>query len=503
MPFLTLLWLVVPSHPLQKRRHNPLMPKGFNLDTNVRETLRNMDPDDSRLCKFFSSRSLISQFSPLLEKRAVPPQMTSKFRKNDLVVVDETRLERRRQLAQERLPHLAQMQLKLTQVQQRAQVMHAWITYEDDLAMRSLTAHSTSNVDAAASASSGAPAGESGEHHPTNPEHAMDVTMELTAAETLTSISTPHSQPKSVMSSMDPLMSAPQSDLKPGVNAKEPAPGHERYSFATGVDNKDFTASRSEARLFALHEVERKSGPHHIFSSADMERYLALTVSHAESLIDKTLDCTGNPLSMEEEIFGDVHHKRASAPIVSPWSGRILKPIIRQDYETECKKLQLLREIVNRFHMALPEWIAPPPSPIEYRYLRPYMIPQINKLLCETFWPGIDISESILYPEYTIVAMYKELVIGCAFITTLGYITYICVHPEWRSAGIAKFMLYHLIQTSPGKDITLHVSASNSAIYLYQHFCFLIDEAIPNFYEKYLPSTSSLSRDAFFMRLKR
>lgn len=30
--------------------------------------------------------------------------------------------------------------------------------------------------------------------------------------------------------------------------------------------------------------------------------------------------------------------------------------------------------------------------------------------------------------------------------TPEAYITYIAVHPEWRSAGVATFMLYHLIQ---------------------------------------------------------
>ena len=228
-----------------------------------------------------------------------------------------------------------------------------------------------------------------------------------------------------------------------------------------------------------------------------------MTMRHVESLVDDSLDVAGNPLSFEEELFGDIYNKRAMLPIVSPFSGRTLKPIIRQDYETECKKVLLLREVESRFHMAQPEWIAPPPSPIEYRYLRPFMMTPVNKLLEDNFWPGIDISESVLYPEYSIVAMYKEMVIGCAFVTTLGYITYICVHPEWRSAGIAKFMLYHLIQTSPGKDITLHVSTTNPAIKLYQRFCFLIEETIPNFYLKYLPSSTPFSKDAFFMRLRR
>ena len=46
---------------------------------------------------------------------------------------------------------------------------------------------------------------------------------------------------------------------------------------------------------------------------------------------------------------------------------------------------------------------------------------------------------------------YKELVIGFAFMVpdfshTEAYISYIFTHPEWRRHGIAKFMVYHLIQ---------------------------------------------------------
>jgi ribosomal protein S18 acetylase RimI-like enzyme len=39
-----------------------------------------------------------------------------------------------------------------------------------------------------------------------------------------------------------------------------------------------------------------------------------------------------------------------------------------------------------------------------------------------------------------------RMVIGCGFITPDGYITYICVNPEWRNHKIAKLILYQLIQ---------------------------------------------------------
>ena len=42
----------------------------------------------------------------------------------------------------------------------------------------------------------------------------------------------------------------------------------------------------------------------------------------------------------------------------------------------------------------------------------------------------------------------------------------------WMNICLGKYMLYHLLQTSLGKDITLHVAASNPALLLYQAFGF-------------------------------
>ena len=54
-----------------------------------------------------------------------------------------------------------------------------------------------------------------------------------------------------------------------------------------------------------------------------------------------------------------------------------------------------------------------------------------------------------------------------------------------------------------GKDITLHVSANNPAVLLYQKFGFKVEEYIHNFYDKYLPSNSSECKHALFLRLTR
>ncbi|PIK43890.1 putative cysteine-rich protein 2-binding protein [Apostichopus japonicus] len=53
-----------------------------------------------------------------------------------------------------------------------------------------------------------------------------------------------------------------------------------------------------------------------------------------------------------------------------------------------------------------------------------------------------------------------------------AYISFLFVHPEWRGAGIGTFMVYHLIQTCMGKDVTLRHSPTNSAMLLYQKFGF-------------------------------
>lgn len=54
-----------------------------------------------------------------------------------------------------------------------------------------------------------------------------------------------------------------------------------------------------------------------------------------------------------------------------------------------------------------------------------------------------------------------------------------------------------------GKDVTLHVSASNPAMLLYQKFGFKAEEYILDFYDKYYPVDSTECRHPFFLRLRR
>ncbi|XP_065257759.1 cysteine-rich protein 2-binding protein isoform X5 [Emys orbicularis] len=172
--------------------------------------------------------------------------------------------------------------------------------------------------------------------------------------------------------------------------------------------------------------------------------------------------------------------------IVSPYTSRVLKPYIRND----------------------PDWKAEPEAPIDYCYVRPNHIPTINSMCHEFFWPGIDLSECLQYPDFSVVVLYKKVIIAFGFMVpdvkyNEAYISFLFVHPEWRRAGIATFMIYHLIQTCMGKDVTLHVSASNSAMLLYQKFGFKTEEYILDFYDKYYPLDSKECKHAFFLRLRR
>ncbi|XP_070564166.1 cysteine-rich protein 2-binding protein-like [Ptychodera flava] len=194
--------------------------------------------------------------------------------------------------------------------------------------------------------------------------------------------------------------------------------------------------------------------------------------------------------------------------ICSPYTARVLKPFIRRDYESKPLKLQLMQEIWEYRRQLEPDFEPPPPGPIDYCYVRPQHIPSVNAMCREFFWPGIDLSETLQYPDFSVVALYHKVVIGFGFMVpdvkyNEAYISFLLVHPEWRNAGIATFMVYHLIQTCMGKDVTLHVSATNPAMLLYQKFGFKPEEFILDFYDKYYSEDCKDCRHSFFLRLRR
>uniref|UniRef100_A0A1B6DTF2 N-acetyltransferase domain-containing protein n=1 Tax=Clastoptera arizonana TaxID=38151 RepID=A0A1B6DTF2_9HEMI len=188
---------------------------------------------------------------------------------------------------------------------------------------------------------------------------------------------------------------------------------------------------------------------------------------------------------------------------ISPYTQRSLKPLIRIDHETKPPWLCLMDDII-KYRGLEPDHH----HPITYSYVKARHIPSINMLCAVYFWPGVDLSECLQYPDFSCVVEYKRLIIGFAFMVpdvsqTEAYISFIFTRPEWRRAGIAKFMLYHLIQTCMGKDVTLHVSATNPAILLYQMFGFKVEEFVLDFYDKYFPYNSKECRHALFLRLNR
>jgi len=184
---------------------------------------------------------------------------------------------------------------------------------------------------------------------------------------------------------------------------------------------------------------------------------------------------------------------------ISPYSGTRLSPYIRRDTETEPAGLAILRSL-DKFSSRL--------HPIDFCYLQPQLVPAVNCLAEKLFWPGIDLEEGLQFPDFSCVALYKKLCIGFGLVVpdcrwSESYLSHLAVHPAWRNQGIATFMLYHLIQTNLGKDLTLHVSASNPALLLYQKFGFKVEEFVSNFYTRYLPPDSQQSPNALFLRLAR
>jgi len=198
--------------------------------------------------------------------------------------------------------------------------------------------------------------------------------------------------------------------------------------------------------------------------------------------------------------------------VLSPFTNKVLKPYVRRDFESLPDKLLLNSEIINKAnHVKFDR------HSIDYVHLRPEHVFQINSQLEQHFWSGIDISECLQYLDYTLVALYRKLIVGFAFLVpnaahNESYLSFIFVHPDWRNSdknclntniSIAQYMLYYLIRVNEEFDVTLHVSVNSPAVIFYQKFGFKIEEYIKNFYDKYYSDTQNFNKDAFLMRLSR
>lgn len=206
----------------------------------------------------------------------------------------------------------------------------------------------------------------------------------------------------------------------------------------------------------------------------------------------------------EHFLSGEAHSTHS---ITSPYTARALKPYIFKSTAISPLKPQLLEEIVEHCRKEKEEMPMYIHKSTDFCYLHEHHLPAVNALVSHFFWP-VDLSECLQYPDFTVVVLYGKLVIGCGFMTpdvkiNEAYISFLVVHPDFRRAGIGKLMLYHLIQTCMGKDVTLHVSVDNPAMLLYQSFGFKAEQYCLDFYMKYYPLKHHLSKHAYFMRLRR
>ncbi|CAE6402897.1 unnamed protein product [Rhizoctonia solani] len=193
------------------------------------------------------------------------------------------------------------------------------------------------------------------------------------------------------------------------------------------------------------------------------------------------------------------------------YGGQFSEPtVFFQDWETMSPWMELMADVMDHHRLSHPEdadierysW-----APITYTPIYAWHLPQVHDLLERAFWPGIDVSDSVKWePEQcSVIALYKKLVVGCAFLseTMDPYVTYIAVRAGWEQSGIATFMLYHLIKANPDHDISLHVSATNPAMLLYNRFGFKAEEFVVGFYDDYLDDQSRLCKNALRMRYRR
>lgn len=198
-------------------------------------------------------------------------------------------------------------------------------------------------------------------------------------------------------------------------------------------------------------------------------------------------------------------------PIISPYSGRPLPDYIARDtrqFINSDKGAQLC-SLKRLFRMS-------DPGTIDYLHLRREYVAQVNRLLSTFFWPGMDITDSLDYPDLSILAVYNTwLVVGCVLLDPDGYLSHLFVHPEWSSVGIGARLLDLVLQSAPPRDITLHVSATNPAMLLYNRLGFKPEQYIINHYDRHYRMAEldesirgrsvllSYSKHAFLMRLRR
>ena len=258
--------------------------------------------------------------------------------------------------------------------------------------------------------------------------------------------------------------------------------------------------------------VLRPGTEEHSISSQDnviVASRLANTISHQTEILDhlSLIPVLSRALPPEFKTFrqmlcgaGDIH-----SHIISPYTSRRLKPFIFRTSELCPAKVLVNHDIVNRSQSS-------PEKPfqnhtVDFCYLQEHHLPAVNNFVTHFFWP-VDLSECLQYPDFTCVVLYGKLVIGCGFMTpdvkvNEAYISFLLVHPDFQRCSIGKIILYHMIQSCMGKDVTLHVSVDNPAMLLYQTMGFKAEHYCLDFYRHYYPEGHYLSKNAYFMRLRK
>ena len=246
--------------------------------------------------------------------------------------------------------------------------------------------------------------------------------------------------------------------------------------------------------------------PAEIVQTPDQVLFSSSVYSQARKILDRTSAVSlvprqGHYCFLESVIGCSQQHENKT--ITSPFTSRVLIPCIYRSYEFTPLKVRLLQELVSRVSSS-DEYH---PQCLEFSYFQHHHVTSVNSFVSHFFWP-VNLREYLQYPDFTVVVTYGKLIVGCGFMTpdvkvSESYISFLLVHPDFRKAGIGKVMLYHLVQSCLGKDVTLHVSVDNPAMLLYQQFGFKSEQFCLDFYDKYYPPGYHYSKHAFLMRLRR
>jgi hypothetical protein len=164
-----------------------------------------------------------------------------------------------------------------------------------------------------------------------------------------------------------------------------------------------------------------------------------------QQILDK-ITFTPYASSFASRLYGSIRQRHTitrDEPWLSSWNGRKLRPFIRRDFQSKPNRMLLLGQIKacqgkpRKKNTPEPCGVISSDS-IDYVYFQKEHLAQVNLLLSRSFWEGVDVSESLLFPEFSIVALYKRHVIGCAFMTPEAYITYFAVDSGWTNASIGQ-----------------------------------------------------------------